>query len=68
MTIRERDQALDREYISKTGHSIHEARWALNPSYDPDLPIPWEPSPMAGVLAHLIMGAVFIGLVIWFTR
>jgi len=65
MTIRERDKELDREHIAKTGHSIHEARWAMNPCYDPDQPIPFQPSPMQEVIGVVIINIVMTSLLLW---
>lgn len=65
MTIRERDRALDQEYRAKTGHSLHEARWALCPSYNPDEEIPFEPTLMQRIIGETVASAIVIGAFIW---
>lgn len=65
MTIRERDKNLDREYIAKHGHSIHEARWALNPCYDPNEEVPYDPPPGVQIIVTILASVVVCGGFFW---
>jgi len=66
MTIRVRDQKLDEVHRAKTGHSIHEARWVLNPCYNPDAEVPLELPLLHRIIAETTATIVVFCGTVWF--